>query len=96
MKGYVLSPLAQADIDKIWDYAAEHWSDAQAERYARVIEIAIKIAATNPNRGRSCDELRKGYFRLNAGSHVLFYRAVGDKIDVVRVLNQSMDFERHL
>jgi len=96
MKGYVLSPLAQVDIDEIWDYTFEHWGDAQADRYARLIENAIKMAASNPKRGRACDDLRTGYFRLSAGSHVLFYRIVGDKIDVVRVLHQSMDFERHL
>lgn len=96
MKGYILSPLAQADIDEIWDYTAERWGDAQAERYARVIEAAIKTAAANPKRGRPCDELRIGYFRLSAGSHILFYRIVGDNIDIVRVLHQGMDFERHL
>ncbi len=96
MKGYVLSPLARADIDEIWNYTANHWSDAQAERYLRVIENAIKMAASNPKRGRACHEFRMGYFRLSAGSHILFYRIVGDKIDVVRILHQSMDFERHL
>jgi plasmid stabilization system protein ParE len=30
------------------------------------------------------------------GSHVLFYRLTDDGIDVVRILHNRMDFERHL
>ncbi|HEV2561903.1 MAG TPA: type II toxin-antitoxin system RelE/ParE family toxin [Rhizomicrobium sp.] len=96
MTGYLLSPLAQADIDEIWEYSAKQWSVAQAERYVRVIQSAIEIAAANPKRGRACDEIRNGYFKLATGSHVLFYRIVGAKIDIARILHQSMDFERHL
>ena len=46
--------------------------------------------------GRSCDEVRSGYRKHAVGSHGLYYRVVGgDVIDVVRVLHQRMDVDRH-
>lgn len=97
MSGYLLSAAAQADLEQIWDYTHEHWGVDQAERYLRELQRAIERAAANPRIGRACDEIRPGYRKLAAGSHVLFYRATTeDVIDVVRVLHQRMDVDRHL
>jgi toxin ParE1/3/4 len=53
--------------------------------------------AVNPLIGRPGDEIRAGYRKLAAGSHTLFYRiTVEGVIDVVRVLHQRMDVDRHL
>jgi toxin ParE1/3/4 len=94
--GYILSPRAQADIEEIWDYTAETWDDDQAERYIRQILDAIERIAADPRRGRPCDHIRPGYRKYSVGAHVLFFKVIGDRIDVVRVLHQRMDFERHL
>jgi toxin ParE1/3/4 len=93
---YVLSPSAQADIEEIWDYTVEHWGVEQAARYVRELKAAIEVVAVDPGRGRSCDEIRAGYKRFPAGSHILFYRLTGAGIDVVRILHRRMDFGRHL
>lgn len=91
-----LSPRAQADIEEIWDYSRERWGIDQAERYIGLIRDAVVSAAEYPRRGRPCDDIRAGYFKLAAGSHVLFYRLAGADINVVRVLHGRMDFGRHL
>ena len=96
MSRYVLSPRAQADLDEIWNYTAEHWNEEQADRYILEIRRAIEIVARDSRRGRSCDQIRPGYRQYLAGSHILFFRTVAGEIDIVRILNQSMDFERHL
>jgi toxin ParE1/3/4 len=96
MTAYVLSPRAQSDIEDIWDYTAGHWNARQAEIYIRQIHHAIETVAAEPKLGRSCDDIRKGYRKYPAGSHVLFFRMTADGIDVVRVLHNRMDFERHL
>ena len=96
MTGYVISPRAQADIDGIWDYTAERWNDDQAVRYIRALQEAIETIAADPRRGRACDQIRAGYRKYSVGSHVIFFRKSIDGIDVVRVLHQRMDLERHL
>ncbi|KPF78834.1 plasmid stabilization protein ParE [alpha proteobacterium AAP81b] len=96
MTRYVLSPLARADLDDIWDYTARRWDEAQAETYLRLIQAAIDAVAANPKLGRPYDEVRTGYRRRRAGSHLIFYREVADAIDVVRVLHEKMDIASHL
>ncbi|MBV8291482.1 MAG: type II toxin-antitoxin system RelE/ParE family toxin [Mycobacterium sp.] len=97
MSRYVLSPAAQADLEQIWDYTNDHWGVDQAEEYLREVQRAIERAAANPRIGRDCDEIRPGYRKLAAGSHTLFYRVNAEGIiEVVRVLHQRMDVDRHL
>jgi toxin ParE1/3/4 len=96
MSRYVLSPKAQDDLRDIWDYTAERWGAEQANEYLRILQRAIEVVADEPRRGRSCDEVRKGYRKYSAGSHMLIYRKIETGIDIVRVLHGRMDFERHL
>jgi toxin ParE1/3/4 len=93
---YVLSPLAQTDLDDIWDYSATNWGDDQTEDYARRIQTAIELVAVDPSRGRARDYIRPGHSSFAVGSHLLFYRRTESGIDVVRILHQRMDFDRHL
>jgi toxin ParE1/3/4 len=94
---YLLSPAAQADLELIWDYTCDRWDAEQAEQYPRELQRAIERAAANPRIGRACDEIRPGYRKLAAGSHLLFYRLTAEGIiDVVRVLHQRMDVDRQL
>ncbi len=98
MKGrYLLSPAAQADLEQIWDYTHDRWGVDQAEDYLRELQRVINRIAANPRIGRACDEIRPGYRKLAAGSHTLFYRVTAeDLIDIVRILHQRMDVDRHL
>ena len=96
MNRYVLSPAARADLEQIWDYTCQRWDDDQAGEHVREIQRAIERVVDNPMIGRACDELRPGYRKHAVGSHTLYYRIVGDVIDVVRILHQRMDVDRHL
>lgn len=40
--------------------------------------------------------IRKGYFKLRTGSHVLFFRVGENDIEIMRILHQRMDVDRHL
>jgi len=93
---YVLSPRAQVDLDKIWDYKAKHWGIDQAEVYIRQLWQHIEAAAAQPKIGRACPEVRADYYKYRSGSHFLFYRLINGGIDVVRILHERMDFGRHL
>lgn len=96
MSRYVLSPRAQADLSDIWDYTAERWGTDQADGYLRLLQHAMEAIADNPRKGHLCEEVRKGYRKYPAGSHVLFHRSIETGIDIVRVLHSRMDFEQHV
>jgi toxin ParE1/3/4 len=94
---YALSAAAVADLEQIWDYTCDRWDDHQADESVREIQRAIERAADNPMIGRACAEVRPGYRKHPVGSHPLYYRVVGvDVINVVRILHQRMDVDRHL
>jgi toxin ParE1/3/4 len=93
---FVLSPLAQTDLDDIWEHTVLRWGLDQAEEYTRQLWERIREVAARPAIGRACPEVRPGYHKYPSGSHVLFYRLIADGIDVVRILHERMDYERHL
>jgi toxin ParE1/3/4 len=96
MSRYIVSPKAEQDLSEIWDYTANRWGVDQAEAYIRLIQLAIETVAEDPRKGRRCDEVRAGYRKYPAGSHMVMYRDADTGIDVVRVLHGRMDFERHV
>jgi toxin ParE1/3/4 len=96
MTRVTLTPRAQRDLDEIWDYTEANWGTAQAESYTRQLWQAIQTVAANPATGRACPEIRAGYRKYAAGSHVVFYRTSDAGIDIVRILHQRMDYGQHL
>ncbi len=95
MKALAFSRVAEADIDGIWDYSAENWGVDQAEQYTRDIRDACRALASGRKRGRAV-EVRAGYLKCPCGSHVIYYRDRGDRLEIVRVLHGSQDAGRHL
>ena len=97
MSRYVLSSTARADLEQIWAHTYERWDGNQAQAYVRETQHSIERIVDNPMIGRACDTVCPGYRKHSVGSHTLYYRIVGsDTIDVVRVLHQRMDVDRHL
>ena len=97
MKGVVLSPKAKADLSQIWDYTYAEWGEEQSEKYIRELWVAMEEQAHDLTKSVDIGDVRKGYRKVRSGSHVVFFKlAKGGIVDVVRVLHQKMDFDRHL
>ena len=94
-RDYVLSPMAEADLEEIWVYTAQEWSSAQAEMYTNDIIDAFEDIAAGKKAGRPA-LVREGYLKILIGKHAIYYRLQGEAIAVMRILHQSMDVERHL
>ncbi|MBN8943662.1 MAG: type II toxin-antitoxin system RelE/ParE family toxin [Rhizobiales bacterium] len=92
----VFAPRAALDIEEIFDYTADRWSVDQAELYVLQIKKAVETLATDPLRGRPCDDVRPGHRRYPVGTHTIFYRLIGSSLTIVRVLHQQMDIDQHL
>ena len=96
MSEFRLRPKAVSDLDSIWNYTIETWGEDQAERYLRMINDGFSQIAENPGRSRECSDIREGYSKYRVGRHLIFYRQESYGVDIVRILHQSMDFDRHL
>jgi toxin ParE1/3/4 len=91
-----LTPQARADLDEIWDYTAQQWNVDQAEAYMLTLDATMQLLAGQPGLGRKIDDIRQGYLKFPAASHLFIYRVKPDCIEIVRILHKSSDVERHL
>lgn len=92
---YRLSPRAQADLEEIWLYTFQTWSQEQSDNYVSGFVAAFDGLASGAKDGRPV-KIRDGYFKYAVGSHLVFYKRSRNGIDVIRVLHQRVDPDRHL
>ena len=90
-----LSPAAKADLRQIWRYTVRRWSLEQAETYQDQLYAAFEGLAVGTKKGRDVD-VRPGYLKDPAGSHIVYFRDRGDRIEIIRILHGRMDAMRHL
>lgn len=95
MKTVAFSPAAEADIGEIWDYSADRWGPDQANNYIDAIRDACYALARGTKQGRSAEWL-PDFQKCLCGSHVVYFLDYPDHLDVIRILHQRQDVERHL
>ncbi|MXN67378.1 type II toxin-antitoxin system RelE/ParE family toxin [Stappia sp. GBMRC 2046] len=93
---YRLSASAQFDLEGIWLYTYQNWSEDQAEHYIGQIFDALDLLGGNARIGKSINHIRRGYFRYQCGSHLIFYTMADEAINVVRILHKRMDVDGNL
>ena len=92
---YLLSPMAEADLEQIWVYTAQEWSAEQAETYTNDIIDAFEAIASGKKIGRPVS-VREGYLKALIGRHAIYYQIRSEVFTIIRILHQSMDVERHM
>ncbi|MBA4372280.1 MAG: plasmid stabilization protein ParE [Thermodesulfovibrio sp.] len=94
---FTITNKAKGDLKEIGRYTQERWGREQRDQYLTMIDVCFHQLAVNPHTGKECSEIRAGYRKLTAGSHVIFYRQTfTDTIEIVRVLHVRMDIETRL
>ena len=96
MRKYRISSEANQDLEDIWSYTYENWSEEQANRYQNLILDEIEYIAENPMHGRPYVK-REGYRIFNVKSHRIYYKILDDDaVRIVRILHKQMDVESRL
>jgi len=91
----VRRPRARQDLIEIWRYIADDSGEPRADRYLRRLNDVISYLAQQPLIGRKRPEIpEQGIRSFAAESHVVFYMALDDGIELVRVIHGSQDLER--
>lgn len=87
---YKISKEALNDLENIWLYTYETWSERQANRYYNLIIDEIEYLTENPNSGKDYSHVRKGYLRSKVKSHLIFYKINHreNEIEIIRILHQ--------
>ena len=93
-----LSRKAIADLDGIWDYTVEAWSEEQAIIYYRQIYTTIQGLNSIPVfLEKTYEVIKPGVLGYKVGHHIVFYKKLPDgSIRVDRILHERMDFQSHL
>ena len=92
MSSFSIAPLAQADIDEIWDYIAADNPPA-ADRWLDVLYDKFLLLASQPLIGQIREELSPDLRSFSVGRYVLYYKVLGRQIRILRVLHGARDIE---
>ena len=103
-----LTATAEDDFEEILHWTVTQFGEAQARIYAETLSAALNDLAAGPTvmGARKRDDILKGLFTLHVarrgrkGRHFVMFR-VGrapdrDVIEVLRLLHDAMDLQRHL
>ncbi len=91
MTPFVLTPLAEQDLDEIWTYLAED-RIVTADRVLSALEKAMRKLAKTPGIGHLREDLadRRHRFFL-VYSYLIVYRPDSKPLQVIRVLHAARD-----
>lgn len=81
----VRTPRAKEDILGIWEYVAKD-SVRNADELLDRFEIVFRSLSTSPDIGVARSDLLDGLRSFPEGRFLVFYRHVGDSLDIVRVV----------
>ena len=95
-KPLFLSAPALADLAGIAERTARAWGDAQKRTYLDLIKEKLALLQDNPEIGAERPDIAAGLRAMPAGRHMVFYRNRPERIDIVRILHQSMDPTQHM
>ncbi len=87
-----ISPRAGADLIEIWSYIADD-SVANADAFVDRLYETLQVLGRQPGSGRRREELAPGMQSFPYGRYVIFYRALMDAIEIVRILHGARDIE---
>lgn len=97
MVKYELTNKAVADLNEIWEYTLENWSENQADRYYDMLLGICQDIADNPELGKNYDGIKCDVFGLKANRHVIFYRkSEVNPIEITRILHERMDLKKRI
>lgn len=108
----VLAATADRDFVEVMDWSVERFGPAAADRYETLIYQALIDVGKDPFRpgARQWPELPQGIYtyhlagsrervrgdRVKSPRHFLLYRVLSFRVEVLRILHDSRELERHL
>ncbi|MBP6386335.1 MAG: type II toxin-antitoxin system RelE/ParE family toxin [Pseudarcicella sp.] len=94
MSKVVLRQEAIDDLNDIWIYTFEEWSEKQADKYYASLEFACKQIGENPELGKEYGEISSHLYGLRTGKHIIFYQIISEsKVEIIRILHERMDLK---
>lgn len=93
---YSVRQIVEADLERIWFYTFQEWGIEQADTYTRSLIARFAWLATNPQAGKSRDDVKVGYYSFPEGMHIVFYTMGEAGIDIIGIPHQSRHIINYL
>lgn len=92
----VIASAAKNDLKDIYQYGLRQWGKAQSDKHLATIKDLFWSLAEQPLMGIERPELLPNTRSLSIQSHTLFYRVTPNQVEIIRVLHDRQDPQRHL
>ena len=97
MADYILTREAEDDIDGIGLYSFKNWGLKRAESYLKNLDACFESLRDCHRLDRTRDDIKPGLLSRSCQKHVIFFtRDASGRVVILRILGQSMEFQRHL
>lgn len=97
MAKFYLTNKAVEDLNNIWNYTSDKWSEEQADRYYQMLLDSCQDVAENPNLGKNYDGIEINLLGLLTNRHIIFYRKMeSDNVEITRILHGRMDLKNKI
>ncbi|MBW2962805.1 type II toxin-antitoxin system RelE/ParE family toxin [Mesonia aestuariivivens] len=97
MAKVILRQEAINDLNSIWYYTFEKWSEKQADKYYATVKMACNGIGDNPDIGKEYYGINKNLLGLKFGKHIIFYQQMSnDRIEIIRILHERMDLKNRI
>ena len=97
MADYRLTNKAVEDLNGIWEYTFDEWSEEQADKYYELLLGFCKEIALHPEIGKNYEGISPELYGLKANRHIIFYRKIeADLIEIIRILHEQMDLKNRI
>ena len=97
MAKVILRQEAIDDLNDIWNYTFEEWSEMQADKYYAMLKFACMQIGENPELGKEYNGINSNLLGLRTGKHIIFYQVVTEnEIEVIRILHERMDLQNRM
>ncbi|MBS2212721.1 type II toxin-antitoxin system RelE/ParE family toxin [Carboxylicivirga mesophila] len=97
MASYELTNKAVEDLNRIWEYTYDTWSEYQADKYYDLLLNSCQDIANNPDLGKNYVGINIKLFGLKVNRHIIFYRKSNNNpIEITRILHEQMDLKNRI
>ncbi len=89
---YITSETASRDLMKIKFHSDGNWGRARTKKYLQSIHNKCLELCSFPEIGVDCLNTRLDIRTIKVESHFIFYKMHDNKVNIVRILHEKMDF----
>jgi len=87
MANYYFTNKAVSDLEQIWDYTYNNWTERQADKYYNELVIACKKISKNPEIGKKYIKIFPDLYGMHVNHHIIFFRRIeAETVENTRIL----------